>query len=400
MTLTVSNATAILKTIYPNGVPLDMVYQDFPLFAMLPKVENFYGENLKLPIKYANNSGRSATFSTAVSSSSYAKTVAFTLTRDQDYAYATISNEVLEASRNNAGAFVEALKLEMDSAILALSASIGSALYGTGSGKIGRIDASTNVATAVLVLTDSNDTVNFDVGDVLQVSTANGGGATKAGTLTVSAVNRQSGEITMTQNLNAGIGTIATGDYVFIAGDYDEKIKGLQAWIPDSAPGATAFFGVDRTVDSRLGGVREDYSSIPIEEALIDGAKLINSYGGAPKHTFMNYENLGNLTKALGSKVQYVDVSVAGIGFRGIQVNTGRGIMNVFGDQNCPSDRMFMLQLDTWGLYSLGKVPRIFNGDGQAILRVSDADSLEFRALYYAQLGCKAPFFNGNFKIA
>jgi len=397
--LTVANATAILKTIYPNGVPLDMVYQDFPLFAMLPKSENFYGENLKLPTKYANNSGRSATFSSAVSSSSNTKTAAFLLTRNQDYAYATIANEVLEASKNDAGAFVEALKLEMDSAILSLSASMAQALYGSGSGSIGRIASTTNLTSPVIQLTNAADAVPFDVGVVLQLSTANGGGTVKSGTLTVASVNRQNGQITCTQNIDTGIATAATGDFIFIAGDYDKKVKGLRAWVPDAAPSSSPFFGVDRTQDTRLGGVREDYSSLPIEEALIDGAKLINSYGGAPKHTFMNYENLGDLTKALGSKVQYVDVAVAGIGFRGIQVNTGRGIMNVFGDQNCPPDRMFMLQLDTWNLFSLGKVPRIFNGDGQAILRVSNDDALEFRALYYAQLGCKAPIYNGNFKI-
>lgn len=403
MTLTVSNATAILKTIYPNGnLPMDLVYQDFPLFAMLPKKEIFGGENLKLPVKWANNSGRSATFSNAVSAASYTKTSAFLLTRDQDYAYAVIANEVLESSKSmGADSFISALKLEMDSAILELSQSAASASYGTGSGRIGVIASTTVVSSTSLTLTDSNDSVNFDVGDVLAVSATNGGGSVRSGTLTVATVNRGTGVLTMTAALNSGIAAIAVGDSIFIAGDYDEKMKGLRAWLPDSGPSATAFFGVDRTVDSvRLGGVNADYSSIPIEEALIDGAKLINSYGGAPKHTFMNYENLGNLTKALGSKVQYIDVSVAGVGFRGIQVNTGRGIMNIFGDQNCPSDRMFMLQLDTWGLYSLGKVPRIFNSDGQAILRVTDADSLEFRALYYAQIGCAAPGFNGNFKIS
>jgi len=401
MTLSVSNATAILKTIYPSGnVPMDMVYADFPLFAMLPKIESFYGENLKLPIKYANNSGRSATFSTAVSSESNAKAVAFLLTRIQDYAYARIANEVLEASRNNAGAFVDALKFEMDSAILSLSASTASGVYGTGSGKIGQIAATTTIGTAIMILTNVNDVVNYDVDQVLQVSSTDGGGTVRTGTLKVLSVNRANGQITMTGNLTAGIAAIATGDFVFSSGDYDKKVSGLQAWIPNSAPSSTAFFGVNRTLDSRLGGVRADYSSLPIEEALIDGAKLINSYGGAPKHCFMDYTNLGNLTKALGSKVQYVDVAIAGVGFRGIQVNTGRGIMNVFGDQNCPNDRMFMLQLDTWGLYSLGKVPSIFKGDGQAILRVGSEDALEFRALAYYQLGCKAPFFNGNFKIA
>ena len=52
------------------------------------------------------------------------------------------------------------------------------------------------------------------------------------------------------------------------------KLSGLGAWLPSSAPGSTdSFFGVNRSSDAtRLGGIRFDGSSLPLEEALIGAA--------------------------------------------------------------------------------------------------------------------------------
>lgn len=100
------------------------------------------------------------------------------------------------------------------------------------------------------------------------------------------------------------------------------------------------------------------------------------------------------------SKVQYVDLKVtADVGFRGIVVNGPRGPIKVIPDQNCPSGRAFMLQLDTWKLYSLGKAPKILDADGMKMLRESSADAVELRVGFYAQLGCRAPGWSANIKL-
>lgn len=404
MTATVSNMTAIMKTIYPNGVPMDLVYKDHPFLALLPKKENFEGENLKLPLKYGGNSGRSATFTSAQNNASYVKTKAFTLTRNADYAYATVSNELYFASKNNPGAFIDALKLEMDGAIIKLSQSLATALYGDGSGVVARPAASVTLASTTLTLRDPENIVFFEEGDVIQFADAATGGSVRSGSLTIAGVNRSTGVLTTTQNISTGIAAATVNDYIVISGDYDSKLKGLAAWLPYSSPSATAFFGVDRTVDTvRLSGSRADYSALPIEEALISAAKDVNLQGGRPDYCFMSYENFANLCKALGSKVQYVDqaaFNMPSVSFRGVQVNTGRGVIKVIPDVYAPSDYMFLCQMDSMALYSLGKCPRIFDTDGQVILRVSNADSLELRAFYYAQLGVAGPGFCGTFKIS
>ena len=129
MTASTINMAAILKTIFPSGLPKDATYKDNPLLALMPKATDFYGEDAKAPLKYAPNAGRSSTFATAQSNSTNVKNVAYRYSRVSDYAVARITNELILASKNNSGAFVSALKQEIDSAQLNVSNSAAKAVY-------------------------------------------------------------------------------------------------------------------------------------------------------------------------------------------------------------------------------------------------------------------------------
>jgi len=401
MALDLTSFDAALKQHYTADRVENMVYADNPLLAMMPKYEQFGGKNLPIPIIYGNPQGRSATFSNAQSNKTNSQLKDFVLTRASDYSLASISNEVLEASKGNANAFIEAATTEIDGAIQSATRSLAVSLYRNGSGSIGQV-LSGGTGTS-FTLKNIDDVTNFEVGMELVFSTADGGGSVKSGNITVTKVDRDTGVITTdaASAIDGGTGH-ATNDYVFVQGDYDKKVKGLLAWVPSSAPSATAFFGVDRTADAtRLGGIRFDGSALPIEEALIGAASRVAREGGKPDVCFMNYSKFADLEKALGSKVQYVDLKVsAEIGFRGIVINGPRGPIKVIPDQNCPSDRAFMLQMNVWKLYSLGKAPKILDADGMKMLRDSSADSVEVRVGYYAQLGCRAPGWNANIKLA
>lgn len=403
MTSTTVNMAAILKSLYPTGLPKDLTYKDNPLLALIAKKEDFYGANTVGPLKYAPNSGRSATFASAQANESNVKNVAFTYTRNSDYAIARIQNEALLASKNNSGAFISILKQEMESAQQNIVNSAAQAIYGSGSGSIGRIAATTTIASAVLQLSDPNSIVFFEVGYVLQLSATDGGGAgVRTGSLTIAGVDRVAGSITLSGNISTGVAAAAVNDFIFISGDYDSKMKGLSAWNPQVAPSATAFFGVDRTADiTRLSGWRGDLSSLPIEEALIQGGMNIQRDGGKIDHVFMPFDKYADLTKSLGSKVQYVDVMAkdAQVGFQGVKVNLGKSIATVIPDRNCPSGTMKMLTLDSWLLHSLEGMPMVLDMDGLKQLRVSNADSLEIRVGYYAQVFCNSPGHNGTFLI-
>lgn len=403
MTATTINMAAILKTIFPSGLPKDATYKDNPLLALMPKATDFYGEDAKAPLKYAPNAGRSSTFSTAQSNSTNVKNVAFRYQRKSDYAVARITNELILASKNNSGAFVSALKQEIDSAQLNVSNSAAQAVYGNGSGCIGQIAASTTLASTLIQLANPEDIVFFEVDYRIKLSATNGGGSVKSGVLTVVAVDRELGTITVDQNISSGVATASLGDFISIEGDYDKKMSGLAAWIPSVAPtSGDNFFGVDRSLDvTRLAGFRGDLSALPIEEALIQGGMKIGRDGGKVDHVFMSFQKYADLTKSLGSKVQYVDIMAkdAGIGFQGVKVNLGKSIATVIPDRNCPDNKMFMLQLDSWKLHSLEGMPMILDMDGLKMLRVSNDDAAEIRVGYYCQMACNWPGANGAFSI-
>ena len=75
-------------------------------------------------------------------------------------------------------------------------------------------------------------------------------------------------------------------------------------------------------------------------------------------------------------------------------INGPRGMIKVIPDQNCPEDVAYMLQMNTWKLYSLGKAVKVLNSDGLNMLRQSSADGVELRHGFYGNVGCRGPGYN------
>ena len=385
--LNMTTFAAALKQHYTDQKIENMVYKDNPFLAMVSKYEDFGGENLKLPVKYGIPMGRSATFADAQTNKSASQLKAFLLTRNSDYAIASIKNETIEASKGNANAFIEAATFEIDGAIEAATRSLAISLYGDGSGQLGVVGSIDTTGTNdAITLATIQDITNFEVGMELNF------GSTSDSNVSVLLINRDTGVM----EVDTSSGATAT-DAMYVDGDRNLMLTGLGGWLPSTAPDSTdSFFGVDRSADSsRLAGIRFDGSSLPLEEALIGAAARVAREGGKPDVCFVNYNNFGDLEKALGSKVSYVDVKVnPEIGFRGILIHGPRGPIKVVPDQNCPNGVAYMLQMDVWKLYSLGKAPKILDSDGLKFLRESAADAVEARIGYYAQVGCRAPGFN------
>jgi hypothetical protein len=387
-----------LKQLWVQSRIRDLTYKDHPFMAMVKKNTKAGGEYINLATRYANNQRRSATFSTAQGNTSTQAGKKFQLTRASDYAIASVKYETIKASEGNDAALMKAMDSEIESAFSSLVSSAAKSLFGTGSGKIGQI-ASGGISSAVITLSDANDVANFEVGMKLVLSTANGGGAVRSGTVTLIGVDRDAGTLTCSGNVTAGIAAAAALDYIFAEGDYDAKMKGIPAWVPSTAPSATTFFGVDRTADvSRLGGIRFNGSTFTIADGLIKAARRAAKEGARLDYGWFHYDDYANLEIELGNKVQYVDVEAkdVGVGFRGIKVTGPKTSMIVLPDPDAIKGTAFLTQMDTWTLFSVGEVPHIQDLDGNKFLRESTADAIEARCSYYAQLGTDAPGFNVN----
>ena len=195
-------------------------------------------------------------------------------------------------------------------------------------------------------------------------------------------------------------GDITAGTVTFAGTNSALPLCGLGAWIPTASPASNdSFWGVNRSADpTRLAGLRYNAQSYTIEEGLTNALAFLNREGGKPDLCIMDFASYASLVNALGAKVQYVQVNhdEVEVAFEGITFQSAYGRVTVLADRNCPSQTAYLLTMATWKLRSLGKVPHIltYGMEGLEGLRVGNADALEIRIAYYANLICSAPGWN------
>lgn len=392
-----------LKTLYPNKKVLDAAIQASasPFYAKVAKSTDFGGNNMVVPVFYADVGGRSHTFSEAQENKSDPLGKAFTVTRAKDYALASLDSEVILSSKGSEKAFVEALKRSMDSALNALGRSVGMQLFGDGTGSRGVVSS---IASNVITLTRAGDATNFDVGQNIVVAASASGTPRGSGTgVAITAIDRDAGTLTIASTP----ASTAANDLIWIEGDYVSAsdrlaMKGLGAWIPATAPtSGDSHFGVDRSADvGRLAGHRINASSYgTLKEALFAAAVKVAKHGGRPDTVFISHEGYESLLNDLGTKVQYSEFKCGEIAFEGAKVHGPAGTLEVIPDVNCRSDQAFVLQLgkygpNTWELASLGQCPMILDLDGNKLLRESSSDSYEIRLAAFGNLVCRCPGWN------
>jgi hypothetical protein len=408
-----ANQQAVLKELYTGDSYMkDLVYKKNPWMALVPKDESpsgFAGKYIPVPTVFSTPQGRSATFATAQTNQTAPGVVSFFVYRVSNYQLVTITNELIEATKDNAGAFVDEVKLNMDTGFRNLSNDLAASLFASGTGSRGQVGTITTVgATITIQLADPTTVTQFENGMVLVASATDGAAPVAGDSIVLTSINRPQGIIVGTATGTPGADW-ASGYYLVAQGDIPVggatgtgsslKISGLNAWLPNQAvSNADSFWGVNRSQDSRLQGVFFNGSNESIEEALIDTSTLVAREGGQPDMAFVNFASYGALEKSLGSKVQYVDVKhdEADIAFAGIRIHAPYGPITVIPDRSCQSQTAYLLQMDTWKLRSLGKAPHIltYGLEGLEGLRVGNADALEVRIAFYGNLICSAPGWN------
>ena len=290
-------------------------------------------------------------------------------------------------------------------------------LFGSGTATRGSTTAASTqagvtVGGTVLPLSNANQIVAFEVGQLL-VASATDGGAPSADTVLVTAVDRAAGIVsgtasaaTLSANWAIGTGTA----YLTVSGDLPTTgatntgsflaLSGLAAWIPVTTPATTdSFWGVNRSADpTRLAGLRYNASAQTIEEGITNALAFTNREGGKPDLCIMDFASYAALVNALGAKVQYVQVNhdEVEVAFEGITFQSAYGRVTILADRSCPPQTAYLLTMSTWKMRSLGKVPHIltYGMEGLEGLRVGNADALEIRIGYYGNLICSAPGFN------
>jgi hypothetical protein len=395
----------VLKEYYTKQRLIELMYQDAPLLATMPKADKFSGSKHIIPVRYGIAQGVNSQFTTArtLATNTSALFERFESVRVRKFLLARIDEETLRASKDDDGAFVEALTAEIDSVMMAGKRRLAYEMYRAGWGKVGVIGS---VSGSTITLSDVDDVTIFEKGMVVAFGETESSGTLRDGTLTVSGVNRASGVITFSATVTTITG-ITDGDIIFIDGERQSAssptrrcVVGLEAWLPQTAPDSSdSFLGVERDVDpTRLAGQRVSATGVPLEEALISGNVQVGREGGKLDKYYMSYTEWARLEKGLGSRVVYgqVDVKEANIGFKSIVVNGPGGAVDCLADAFCPGKKVFGLSTKSWKLRYIDEM-FINRGDGTDkldILRVADDASYESAHAFFGNVECDAPGHN------
>lgn len=403
-----------------------------------------------MPVIIDGNAGYSPKLSTAITAADPTKSEAFLLTRKKMYGVLKIDREMMRASMDKKGAFASGMQVETEGLFYSLGRQFVFDLYGDGNGYLGFIGATTVLASPTLVLSNPNDVIWFQRGQLYQIGNPATNTLRASTTLKVLSVNRSTGVVTFDANISTVAGA-TFGDGIVVADSIANRISGLRAWLV--VPTATLFFGVDRTVDpTRLAGQILDCSAAGSPTTIFDIiqqlCKRVFREGGRPDVCVLHVDPMQKLLDYLEGKsvqIRWVEETMESVirretakrarekndemdtdagfgegmnakpdlfdhvpeydapqgiigqaGFSGVKLFTQSGPLTVMADPACPSTDIFVLQTDTWKICSLDSVPALIDDDGLDFLRSATDDAFELRAVYMAQLGCKAPGFNGR----
>lgn len=406
-TIDASSLLPALKHSYVAGNQVqNLAYNGKPLLAIMKKKTDFVGDLMVWPIRVSRAQLTSATTAQALTNSTLAQPVIKQFQYDvvDHHAWATFDHKTQLRSRNDKGAYFQAAKIVADDALEDISMQVANSLYRGGYGEIGTIKAIPGAA-ATITLVNVDDVVNFYPGTQCQFSASLSGNSLRgsAGSLTVLSVDRDAGSVVFTANVSTVSGVVA-GDVIFKKSFRQDSatparlgMSGLAAWLPTVAPvNGDSFFGVDRSVDSLLSGVRVAGSATSIEDSFKDLSIALGKRNAKLDVIVCSFNTYGSLISNMNAQVFRQEPKKVGmLSFESIKLNTPKGVVDVLPDYACPDGIAYGLNLDTWSVVSMGELFQLFDGDGIDGLRGSSDNSIQLRWFSMAQLMCSAPGLNG-----
>jgi hypothetical protein len=401
-----------LYTTYDNDKLYDLCDLQNPTLSTVPKDESFGGKGVNQSLFYGIGGGGSASLTTTLANTQASQIEEFVnITRKKMYEVALLDNEAIEASAEDKSAFAKVIE-EIDRKMRAAAMRVESRLHRGKGGWVGRLANGTDISNAdVITLDDKADAFNFYVGQKLCFGDTDGtsGSLRDTGeTLTVEAVDRVAGEVTITTDLDE-IASIADTDYIFTEGDFGACIDSFYDWVPLDRTGlATTFYSVNRALDeSRLAGLFYDGTGMPFHEILTQVVGLMGTHIGGGGHKFVarcHPSFVTELVMAAQGKFMINPTTLPStrkvdMGLETVEVTVGANKVVLAPTWASRTDRMIVTMPDSWKLKSMGGFPKFLNRTGP-IHMMEETDSYQSRIGGYGNFICKAPGWNCAVKLA
>ncbi len=392
-----TTGAGLLKRYYsPTFIANTIASKGSPLLALCKKVSG-YGDSYNFPSIVSDIPSGSADFAKA-QTVGQGNTIGigsqFNVSYFEDHEVPSVQGSTLAKMKGTQGGWENAMKIAMDSSLRIAAHRLATAFFTQGWGELGTC-VTGGAGSATMVVSPLSNIVYFYPGQNIQFAADIATSTFRAGgPLVVSGVNYSTGTITFTANTNS-ITSLTAGDFMFTDGDRQSSATaarlrpaGLPAWLLQTAAASNdSFFGVNRSVSSRLQGNFVDGTTESISDALIDMAQICTSVGNAEKLVAaINPQRYSDLSKSLQGQARFETVKGSGgaVGFASVVVNAYGIDVNVIADKYCPLNAGYMIDPTSVEVASVdGPAPHIDTTDGNQWLRQSSSDGVEARIVSY-----------------
>jgi hypothetical protein len=407
-----------------------LAVHDKPILDMLKKGKHSgSGKTFHEPVRISNPQGLSATRATTqvVSAGTHAGATSVVAEWNLPYGDYTGGVEITDKDIDAGGdvpdgSYLSPIGLETDGVIDEFGEVMDTYLFSEPGKAVGSYSGA-SLSTGVMTLIGNaaeTQIMNFNIGAAFQTADGDGSGAnTLLGSGSIGyviAVNYDALTVTFSATPGGAAGnptswTTAGTNFVFKNGDFQGTgggnapvfiIDSFADWIPAAAPGSTPFKGVDRSVDSRLGGARltsTQASGLSNEERIKRLVTKLNStFGGSGEKLVVlestQWQKLASVLEARGQRP--LEGKTANMSYQYITLQTGKGMCKVVASPKCRPDTFWALEMDKWTLRTLSGFPKVMKGDGFTMLRKATSDKYEFRIACYGHLSTPYPSRQGR----
>lgn len=374
-----TNQSALFKTKF--GKLSENAYNSAnPLLGTIKKSYDFVGEDMKVavPTFFAGGVGAGI-----LPTPNPASAVKATIVAKKVYATTEIQREALKASSSDEGAFVEAMKWNVQKTSEAYNRFASIIAFGDGTGALGTASANaTGSAVAPVVVIsqatwvegywEENDYVNFGT-DASVFAVTGVAPATRAVTF-----SRLSGTLDLTAS---GNGMIA-----YMQNSKDQCPLGLKG-VCDATNGTLYNVTVARRFQATQIAAGSSGISTDIMNELV--SKVMFKSGKAPKMLVTSYTQMRKIKNFLeDQKVYQIDPRASElkgkVSWSGIEYIANGSKIAIIEDRMCPDDRMYAVNTDFFTSYHRPDFGW-FDDDGTVFLRVANDDAYGARYGGYYQ---------------
>jgi hypothetical protein len=395
MSANLGTLSNILKEYYLGPVAEQLNNEVLLLSRLESRSEDLVGKRAYVPLHHGRSTGIGAVGEgdplPAAGRQSYEKAV-----YDLKYLYGRVevTGPSMAKTKNEAGAFLQALKSELDGIRNDLKKDLARQVYGNGTGTIGT--AASGTTTTLVVGAEPIRKGQIYPGMRIEVyDTSASADATHAGAtspvFTVASVDVSTGTVTTTETASAAF---ASGDTIRRAGvdtatpaegntySLSDEVDGLQRIVADSA---TALGGITPTGAN----VWWDNQRVPSVGALAlddiqQGLNLARIAGGMPTAIITTLGVQREFYNLLDQEVQYINPESLNFaaGFKTLSYNG----MPLVADIDAPYGKMYILDESTMKVFS-DQDWHFLDADGMTLRQVTGYDKFEAIMARYMNLG-------------